>query len=128
MANPENKNLSLIEDQTELHINPKSFKESGLRELLRRQIFAGTEEIILRTNGKRVVLSSSTIHSVRNLSGENRKLFLDKTVSAMYDAEEVIIKGMAVNTNGTNKPHDPRYDNIFKEFIENDSKFSWLNK
>lgn len=128
MTNPENDNLLFTEGKTELHINPKGFKRSGLRELSRQQIFAQTAEITLISNGARVVISPSAMNSARNLFGENRKRFLDKIVSAMCDAEEIIIKGIAVNRNETNKPRDLRYNNVFRDFINTNPRLAYLEK
>lgn len=129
MTNPENKNLLLLEGRTEIHINPKNFKGLGLRELLRFQIFAEPPvEISLVANGKKLVLPPNTMRDARRLFGENRKLFLDKTTQAMRDAEEIIIlKRIGINRNGTNKPHDPFYDNVFRNFI-NTSKRKGLRE
>lgn len=87
------------------------------------------EIILVKANGKKPVLSSNAIRNARKLYGENRKRFLDKTTHAMYDAEEIIVlQKIGVNRNTTNKPHDPHYNTAFQEFIENNPRFTRLDK
>lgn len=109
MASHERENLLILEGETEMHINPKKIKVSGLRELLRHQIFAESPvSIILMAGDAKLVLSEKTIRGARNLFGKDRKLFLDKTARAMHYAEEIIIlKGRGINKSSTRRLNDP---------------------
>lgn len=130
MANSENRNLFFLKNGTELHINPKKFKLPGLKQLLRYQIFAEQPtEIILVTNHDRYVLSSNAMKNARELFGKERGEFLAKNSLAMREAKEIIILGKPdIKRSIANKLRDPRYDTVFKDFINNDPYLPRLDR
>lgn len=130
MPNPEN--LSLIEGETEIHINPLCFSVKALREIMRFQIFRDDApvKVITKVNEKIAFsLPASEICKARRFFGKDRKQFLDLVGSALHDAKEIIIlRGTGVNISATNKPHDPRYSAVFEKFINSNPLFTLLDR
>lgn len=99
MANPERQNLILLKNDqgqpTEIHINPKYFSRSALREIMRFQIFRVDALIeIVMFNEEGILLSASTMLKARDLFGKDRRRFLGATASAMHNSTKVIIRSV----------------------------------
>lgn len=130
MARPEITNLFFRNYGTEMHLNPKDNRSSGLKDILKTQIYLNSPtKIVLETgNGKRNI-APGLIRLLRELPEDELNMFLDEWAEEMHDAKEIIFHKTTTGANRCQRESrsDPRYNSIFENFIMHGSSPSLSN-